>query len=62
DVPLVNDALLMFLNLDVEMTFGIIQQFVESKQKPPEPTEVYIEVVDLNHYDQLLETPECVSV
>jgi len=62
DETLVNEALRMFLNLDVEITFDIIQRFVESKQKPPEPTEVYIEAVDLNHYDQLLETPECVSV
>lgn len=62
DETLVNEALRMFLNLDIELTFDVVERFVESKQKPPEPTEVYIEAVDLNHYDQLLENPECISI
>lgn len=62
DESLVNKALRMFIDLEVEMDFDLIQQFVDSRTKPPEPTQVHIDPVDLNYYDQLFEVPECVGV
>jgi DNA polymerase III delta prime subunit len=59
---LVNDALRMLINLEVVMDADIVKQFVDSRTKPPDVTEVHVEVVDLNHYDQLLESPECVCI
>ena len=44
------------------MSFKTVEALVNSKQKPPEPTQVYIEPVDLNDYDLLLETPESLCV
>jgi hypothetical protein len=44
------------------MSFEKVKEFIDSKQKVPEPTDVYIEQVDLNDYDMLLEVPECVCV
>ena len=59
---LVSEALRLLINLDEEIEFEKVKQFVDSKQKAPEPTEVHIEPVDINDYDMLLETPECVCV
>ena len=59
---LVNEALRLLINLDEEIEFEKVKQFIDSKQKAPEPTEVHIEPVDINDYDMLLETPECVCV
>jgi len=59
---LVNEALRMFINLEVVMDADIVKQFIDSRTKPPDATEVHIEAVDLNYYDQFLESPECVSI
>jgi len=62
DESLVNEALRLLINLEGDIDFEKVKQFIDSKQKPPEPTDVYIEPVDINDYDMLLETPECVCV
>jgi len=62
DESLVNEALRLLINLEEEISFEKVKEFVDSKQKAPEPTDVYIEPVDINYYDTLLETPECVCV
>jgi hypothetical protein len=59
---LVNEALRLLINLEEEIGFEKVKQFIDSKQKTPAPTEVYIEPVDINDYDSLLEKPECVCV
>ena len=59
---LVNEALRLLINLEETMSFEKVKEFIDSKQKPPEPTDVYIEQVNINDYDMLLETPECVCV
>lgn len=59
---LVNEALRLLINLDEEIRFDIVKQFIDSKQKTPDPTEVTIEPVNIHEYDRLLETPECVCV
>ena len=62
DESLVNEALRLLINLEETMSFEKVKEFVDSKQKAPEPTDVYIEQVNINDYDMLLETPECVCV
>lgn len=62
DESLVNEALRQLINLEEDIDFEKVKQFVDSKQKAPYPTAVYIEPVDINNYDMLLETPECVCV
>jgi hypothetical protein len=62
DESLVNEALRLLINLEEELGFEKVKQIVDSKQKAPDPTEVHIEQVDINYYDALLETPECVCV
>jgi hypothetical protein len=62
DESLVNEALRLLINLEDQIDFEKVKQFIDSKQKPPEPTSVYIEPVDINDYDMLLETPECVCI
>ncbi len=62
DESLVNEALRLLINLEEELDFEKVKQFVDSKQKTPDPTEVHIEPVDINYYDTLLETPECVCI
>ncbi len=62
DESLVNEALRLLINLEEDISFEKVKQFIDSKQKPPEPTAVHIEPVDINDYDMLLETPECVCV
>jgi len=62
DESLVNEALRLLINLEDQIDFEKVKQFIDSKQKPPEPTAVHIEPVDINYYDTLLETPECVCV
>ena len=52
----------MLINLEEELSFEKVKQFVDSKQKAPDPTEVHIEPVDIDYYDTLLEMPECVCV
>jgi len=60
DESLVNEALRLLINLEEEVSFEKVKDFIDSKQKPAEPTDVYIEEVDINYYDTLLVTPECV--
>ena len=62
DESLVNEALRLLINLEDQIGFEKVKQFIDSKQKPPEPTSVHIEPVDINDYDMLLETPECLCV
>ena len=62
DESLVNEALRLLINLEEEISFEKVKAFVDSKQKAPDPTEVYIEEVDINFYDTLLEMPECVCI
>ena len=62
DESLVNEALRLLINIEEEIGFEKVKQFIDSKQKPPEPTSVHIEPVDINDYDMLLEAPECVCV
>jgi len=60
DESLVNEALRLLINLEEEVSFEKVKEFIDSKQKAPEPTDVYIEPVDINYYDTLLEMPKCV--
>ncbi len=62
DESLVNEALRLLINLEDEVSSEKVRQFLDSKQKPFEPTAVHIEPVDIHDYDLLLETPECVCV
>jgi len=62
DESFVNEALRLLINLEDEVSFEKVKEFIDSKQKPPEPTAIHIELVDINDYDMLLETPECVCV
>ena len=62
DESLVNEALRLLINLEEELGFEKVKQFVDLKQKAPDPTEVHTESVDINYYDTLLETPECVCI
>jgi hypothetical protein len=59
---LVNEALRLLINLEETMSFEKVKEFIDSKQKAPEPTDVYIEQVDIKYYDMLLETPQCVCL
>jgi Mu transposase, C-terminal domain len=59
---LVNEALRLLINLEDTMSFEKVKEFIDSKQKAPDPTDVYIEPIDINYYDTLLETPECVCI
>ena len=59
---LVNEALRLLINLEETMSFEKVKELIDLKQKAPEPTDVYIEPVDNNYYDMLLETPECVCI
>ena len=62
DESLVNEALRLLINLEEEVSFEKVKEFIDSKQKASEPTAVHIEPVDINDYDMLLETPECVCI
>jgi hypothetical protein len=62
DESLVNEALRLLINLEETMSFEKVKEFIDSKRKAPEPTDVYIEPVNNSYYDMLLETPECVCV
>ena len=62
DESLVNEALRLLINLEEAISFEKVKQFIDSRQKAPEPTDVYIEPVDIHDYDLLLETPECVCI
>lgn len=59
---LVNEALRLLINLEAEISFDIVKQCIDSKQKTPDPAEVTIEPVNIQDYDKLLATPECVCV
>jgi hypothetical protein len=59
---LVNEALRLLINLEEEISFEKVKQFIVSKQKAPEPTDVHIESVNIQEYDSLLETAECVCI
>src|SRR6056297_482289 len=60
DEYLVNEALRLLINHEEEISFEKVKEFIDSKQKPPEPTDVYVEDADINFYDTLLEMPEWV--
>jgi predicted nucleotidyltransferase len=62
DESLVNEALRLLINREGQISFEKVKQFIDSKQRPPDPTAVHIEPVDINDYDLLLETPECLCV
>lgn len=62
DESSVNEALRLLINLEDEISFEKVKEFIDSKQKPPATTAIRIESVDINDYDMLLETPECVCV
>ena len=62
DESLVNESLRLLINLEEEISFEKVKQFIDSEQKPPAPTAVHIEPVNINDYDMLLEMPECVCV
>ena len=62
DESLVNEALRVLINQEEAINFETVEALVNSKQKPPEPTQVHIEPVELKRYDLLFETPECVCV
>jgi hypothetical protein len=62
DESLVNEALRLLINLEDEISPEKVKQFIDSVQRPPEPTSVTIEPVDINDYDLLLEIPECLCV
>ena len=62
DESLVNEALRLLINLEEDISFEKVKRFIDSKQKPPEPTAVNVEQVNINDYDMLLEMPECVCV
>jgi len=62
DESLVNEALRLLINLEEEIDFEKVKQFINSKQKAPDPTDVHIEPAGINDYDMLLETPECVCI
>jgi hypothetical protein len=59
---LVNEALRWLIHLEEEISFTNVKQVVDSKQQALDPTDVYIESVDIQGYDSLYETPECVGV
>lgn len=59
---LVNEALRLLINLEQDICFEKVKKFIASRQKPPEPTAVHVEQVDINYYDILLTSPGCVSV
>jgi hypothetical protein len=59
---LVNEALRWLIHLEEEISFANVKQVIDSKQQALEPTDVYIESVDIQGYDSLYETPECVGV
>jgi len=59
---LVNEALRLLINLEQDICFEKIKEFIDSSQKPPEPTAVHIERVNINNYDLLLKLPECVCI
>ena len=52
----------LLINLEDEISPEKVKQFIDSVQRPPEPTSVTIEPVDINDYDLLLEAPECLCV
>ena len=62
DESLVNEALRLLINLEDEISFEKVRDFIDSKQKPPDPKDVYVEEVDINFYDTLLEIPESVCL
>ena len=58
----VNEALRRLIDLDEMIDYEKVERIVKHHQQPPEPTDVYVESVDLNDYDLLYEQPECVCV
>ena len=59
---LVNEALRWLIHLEEEISFTNVKQVVDSKQQALDPTDVYIESVDIQGYNSLYETPECVCI
>ena len=57
-----NVRLRLLINLDEAVSFEKVKEYIDSNQKAPAPTAIYIEPVDITDYDLLLETPECVCV
>jgi hypothetical protein len=55
---MVNESLRFLINCVGEISFDVVQEMVNSRQRPPAVTEVNIEDIDLTIYDQLLECQE----
>ena len=55
---LVHEILHYLINQEMELSFEAVQQIVKSRQKPPPPTQVNIDQIDLAVYDGLLEHQE----
>jgi len=55
---LVNEILRYLVNQGSELSFVAVQQIVESRRKPPPPTRINVDKVDLTVYDGLLEHRE----
>jgi len=58
----VNEALRFLVNHADQIDFDAVEQIVESKQQPPSVTDVYINGIDLDSYDYLLESAEALLV
>ena len=55
---LVHEILRYLINQEKELSFEAVRQIVKSRQKPPPPTQVNIDQIDLAVYDGLLEYQE----
>ena len=55
---LVNETLRYLINHADTIDFDTVKEMVESEQKPPAVTDVFIGDIDINGYDCLLESPE----
>jgi hypothetical protein len=62
DESLVNEALRVLIHQEEAINFEAVKALVSTEQKPPEPTQVHIESVDLNEYDLLLDSTEGLCV
>ncbi len=58
---LVNEILRYLINREKQLSFEAVRQIVESRQKPPSPTQVNIDHVDLAVYDRLLDYQEVLA-
>ena len=58
----VNEALRFLINHADVIDFDTVKQIVESKQKPPAVTDVFIGEINIDSYDCLLESAEALLV